>query len=177
MAIFWAGIKVISFDRAHLIGGFYRLLPVEYYVFVFSFSFAGLGVYNWLNVKFPNNNLQGYSLAVSNLLLGISIAFLFFAYTKWYTVVIFGFLLLLLFFIEYRNELRFMYRFYRAFAALLLPFLLIYGWLSNTVLQHHLQETAGLSVFNTPFESMFMMMGMLLLTVFVYEFVKARTTK
>lgn len=177
MAIFWAGLQVISFDHTHILGGFYRLLPTAYYLFIFSFSFAGLGVYHFLNLKFTNNDWQKYSLAVSNLLLGVCVAFLFFAYTKWYTVVIFAFLLLLLFFIEYKNELRFMYRFYRAFAVMLLPFLICYGLISNSSLSHNLAETAELSLFNTPFESVFMMMGMLLLTVYVFEFIKSRTAK
>ena len=177
MAVFWAGLKVISFNSAYLVDAYYRLLPLEYYLFIFSFIYMALAIYEWLNVKYPDNELQKYSLAISNGVLGICVAFLFFGYTKWYTVVIFGFLLLLLFFIEYKNLLRFMYRFYRTFLLCLLPFLGFYIFFSNSALNHNIAENTGYLVLNMPLESVFMLMGMLLLTVSVSEFIKSRTIK
>lgn len=178
MSIFWTGLKVISFDNSYLLGGYYRTLPAEFYLFIFSFNFAALGIYNFLNLKFPNNDWQKYSLALSNIILGVCVAFIFFAYTKWYTVVIFAFLLLLLLFIEYKNQLRFMYRFYRGFAVTLILFVAAYGLMCNLpIIRHQVAETADLFLFNLPFESILMMMGMMLLTVYVAEFIKDRTHK
>ncbi|HTM98597.1 MAG TPA: lycopene cyclase domain-containing protein, partial [Pedobacter sp.] len=120
--VFLAGLKVWVFNPEYLLGIIYRQIPLEMYLFYFTSSFASLGIYAYLNAKFPKNDLQKYSLSLSNLLLGIMIAVLFFAYSKWYTATTFGILFLLLFFIEYKNQLRFMYRFYRAFIICLIPF-------------------------------------------------------
>jgi hypothetical protein len=178
MAIFWANLKVLTFNNAYLLGPYYRWLPVEFYLFTFAFTFTGLCLYFYLNAKFPSNHLQKYSLALSNIVLGLCIAFLFFAYTKWYSVLIFGVLFLLLAFIEYKNELRFMYRFYRAFALCLLLFFVCYGILCNLpVLSYKEDETVGFSLFKIPFENYFLVMAMLLFGVYVSEFIKSRRVK
>ena len=178
MAVFWAGLKIMIFNKAYLLGPYYRYLPVEFYLFTFAFSLAGLAIYSFLNAKFPNNSLQRYSLAVSNMLLGICIAFIFFAYSKWYTVVIFGSLFILLLFIEYKNVLRFMYRFYRAFIVCLLLFYACYGWLYHLpVITHDHKESVGFEVLNVPLETPFLMMASLLLGVFLLEAINSRRVK
>ena len=174
--VFLANLKVWAFNPAYLIGVNYRKLPLEMYVFYFTFSFACLSIYNYLNAKFTNNDLQKYSLAVSNLLLGICIAFLFFAYTKWYTALTFAILVLLLLYVEYRNQLRFMYKFYRAYLVCLVPFYVCYGILCNLpILQYQATETIDTNLFNIPFENHFYLMGMLLLGVYLMEFLKSRS--
>ena len=92
VAVFLTGVKTWNFNAAYLIGVDYRGLPLEAYLFLFVFSFAGLGIYNYLNARFPKNDLQKYALAVSHAMMGICIAMLFFAYTKWYPVITFAFL-------------------------------------------------------------------------------------
>ena len=80
VAVFLTGLKAWKFNTDYLNGASYRGLPLEEYIFLFSFSFAGLGFYNYLNAKFPKNDLQKYSLTLSNLMMGICIAFLFCCY-------------------------------------------------------------------------------------------------
>lgn len=175
VAVFLTGVKAWSFNSAHLIGLSYRGLPLEEYIFIFAFSFAGLGIYNYLNAKFPNNDLQKYSLAVSNLMIGIGIAFLFFGYTKWYTLIIFAFLLLLLFGVEYINRIRFMYRFYRAFLVMLLPFYGIYFFMCNLpIIQYDVAQNVRISLAKVPLENHFLMMATLLLAVYSFEIIKSR---
>lgn len=176
--VFFAGQKVWSFNPDYLLGLNYRQLPLEMYLFYFTSSFSGLGIYQYLNVKFPNNDLQKYGLACSNLLLGITVAMLFFAYTKWYSVTTFTLLFLLLLYIEYRNQLRFMYKFYRAFVICLIPFYISYGILCNLpIISYQAKETVDLNLFSIPFENHFYMMGMLLLGVYLMELIKSRYAK
>lgn len=178
ITIIFTLLGVWGFNPSFLIGTYYRTVPIEQYLFFFAFSFAGLGVYNYLNIKFPNNHLQKFSLSVSNLMLGICVAFIFFAYAKWYTVVTFSVLLLLLLYIEYLNKLRFMYRFYRAYVACLIPFYISYGLLCNLpTLSYNRNETVKLSLANIPLENHFYLMAMLLLSVYLFEFFKQRKTK
>lgn len=169
---------VWGFNPLFLIGSYYRSVPIEQYLFLFAFSFAGLGVYNYLNIKFPNNHLQKFSLSVSNLMLGVCVAFIFFAYAKWYTVVTFSVLFVLLLYIEYLNKLRFMYRFYRAYVVCLIPFYICYGVLCYLpTLTYDTAETIKLKLGDIPLENHFYMMGMLLLTVYVFEFFKHKKSK
>ncbi|MGF1923177.1 MAG: lycopene cyclase domain-containing protein, partial [Bacteroidia bacterium] len=175
---FASGSKVFEFNPTYLLGLSYRQLPLEMYLFYFTSSFAGLGIYSYLNMKFPKNDLQKYSLALSNLLLGVMVAILFFAYTKWYTVTTFTLLFLLMLYIEYRNQLRFMYKFYRAFVVCLIPFFICYGILCNIpIISYQPKEMIDVNLFNIPFENYFYMMGMLLLGVFFLEVLESRAAK
>ncbi len=176
--VFFAGLKVWTFNPAYLIDITYRQLPLEMYLFYFSSSFAGLGIYNYLNAKFPKNDLQKYSLSLSNMLLGIMVAILFFSYTKWYTATTFTLLFLLIIYIEYKNQLRFMYRFYRAFLVCLIPFYISFGILCNApIIKYNAAETINVNLFKIPFENHFYMMGMLLLGVYFIEVFKSRKAK
>lgn len=176
--VFFAGLKVWTFDPAYVLGITYRQLPLDMYLFYFTSSFACLGIYTYLNLKFPKNDLQKYSLSLSHLLLGIMVAILFFAYTKWYTVTTFTLLFLLMLYIEYKNQLRFMYRFYRAFVVCLIPFYISYGILCNVpIISFNVKEIIDVNLFKIPFESHFYMMGMLLLGVYFLEVFKSRQAK
>lgn len=175
VAVFLTGLKAWNFNQIYLVGSSYRGLPLEAYLFLFSFSFAGLGIYNYLNIKFPKNELQKYSLTFSNLMMGICIAFLFFGYTKWYTAITFAFLILLLFGVEYINKLRFMYKFYRAFVVMLIPFYIIYGIICNLpIIVYDIKQNIRFSLFKIPFENYFFMMATLLLGVYLMETLKSR---
>lgn len=175
IAVFLTGLKVWEFNPAYLVRVYYRALPLEEYLFIFSFSFAGLGIYTYLNAKFPKNDLQKYSLALSHALMGVCIAMLFFAYSKWYPALTFAFLLLLLIGVEYINTLRFMYKFYRAFVVSLIPFYIGYGLICNMpITSYQVTEYLGFDLFKIPLESYFFTMGMLLLGVYILEFFKSR---
>jgi lycopene cyclase domain-containing protein len=169
--------KIWVFNPAYLLGIYYLTLPLEGFLFLFAFSFAGLGIYNYLNAKFPNNELQKYSLALSNLFLGVFVAILFFFHNKWFPLITVSVVMILLLGIEYINKLRFMYRFYRAFAACLIPFYIVYGLIGNLpIITYNKLESIGVSPANIPFENHFYMMGMLLLGVYLVELLKNRST-
>lgn len=164
-----------SFNLAYLTGVTYRQLPLEMYLFIFAFSFAGLGIYNYLNYKFPKNDLQKYSLAISHLLMGVCIAMLFFAYAKWYTAITFASLMLLLIGVEYINTYRFMYKFYRAFVVLLIPFYCCYWLICNLpIIQFEPKENVNFDLAKIPFESYFFTLAMFLLGVYLLEVFKNR---
>lgn len=178
VAVFLTGRNVWQFNNAYLIGVEYRSLPLEAYLFLFAFSFAGLGIYKYLNARFPKNDLQKYALAVSHAMMGVCIAMLFFAYTKWYPVITFAFLMMLLIGVEYINTIRFMYKFYRAFAAMLIPFYICYWMICNfPIISYDAKETLNFSIAHIPFENHFLMMGTLLLGVYFMEVLNRRFAK
>jgi hypothetical protein len=135
----------------------------------------GLGLYNFLNNKFPNNSLDSFSLSLSNLVLGICVAMLFFGYLKLYTLITFLILFALLLYIEYKNKLRFMYRFYRTYATLLIPFYLLCIFIKKqSQLIFNEDATLKLNLFYLSIEVYFYFMGMLLAAIYLFEFFKSK---
>lgn len=119
---------LITYNK-HLITGFFvGGLPFEERLFCVVMPFAGLSIYSSLNVRFPDNNLDRFSLTVSNLLLGLCIAMVFFGYRleNLYDMCLYAALGLLILFIEYVNRLRFMYRFYRSWLTAIVLFYPVY---------------------------------------------------
>lgn len=178
IAIIFNIFGIWGFNSEFLVGIYYRGVPLEFFLFCFSFSFLGINVYQYLNVRFPKNDLQQFSLTLSNLILGLCLAFSFFGYGHWYTMVVFVILFILLLFIEYVNKIRFMYRFYRAYLFCLLPFYICFGIMSKLpILYYDGKQTLGVNVINIPLESHFYVMAMLLLGIYLLEYFSKRKAK
>lgn len=172
-------LNLWSFNANYITGVNFLGLPVEEMLFFLTVPYACIFIYECLNVYFPANNLQKYSLAISNLILGLSIAILFFGYSKWYTLINFGFLFILLSYIEYVNqEHRFMYRFYRAYLVSLIPFYVVNGFLTwKPVVLYNNEEILGMRIGTIPFEDHFYLMALLLMNVYLYEVFKKKGIK
>lgn len=141
----------------------------------FAIPAIGLWLYHFLNSRFPNNSLDGFSLSLSNLFLGICVAMLFFGYLKVFTLTTFLILFALLLYIEYKNKLRFMYRFYRTYAALLIPLYLFCLFLKKQPqLAFNEEATLKLNLVYLPIEVYFYFMAMLLITIYLLEFFKSK---
>lgn len=171
IAIIFNIFGIWGFNSEFLVGIYYRGVPLEFFLFCFSFSFMAISVYQYLNIRFPKNSLQQFSLTLSNLVLGLCIAFSFFGYGHWYTMVVFVLLFILLLFIEYVNKIRFMYRFYRAYVLCLLPFYICFGIMSKLpILFYEKKQTLGVNIIDIPLESHFYVLTMLLLGVYLLEY-------
>jgi len=172
-------LSLWSFNPNYITGINLWGLPIEEILFFLTVPYACIFIYECLNIYFPGNNLQKYSLALSNAFLGLCIAMLFFGYNKWYTLINFGFLLIVLYSVEYLNhKLRFMYRFYRAYLVSLIPFYIVNGFLTAIpVVLYNNAENLNFRIGTIPFEDHFYLMGLLLMNVYLYEFFKSKMTK
>ncbi len=167
--------KISFFNPEYTVGVNILQLPIEEIMFHFVLAFAGLNIYVVLNAHFPKNNLEKFSLSISNLLLGVLIAMLFFAHSKLYCVVTFSMLFVLLFYVEYVNKLRFTYKFYRAYVVLLIPFCLLYMFVGGLpILTYAIDKTINLTLGPIPFESFFYLMSVLLTSVYLFEVLKSK---
>lgn len=168
-------LGVISYQNTKTVGIVFRDLPLEQYLLHFSLSVCAISIFEVLQEKFPNNNLQKYSLALSNFLLGICIAFLFFAYSKWYVIITFSATMVVILAIEYLSSLRFMYKAYRTFLVMLIPFYIIYSYLiSDGILLIKEDEAVGFSVLSIPVETHFTLLITVLLCIFMFEYLKPK---
>lgn len=172
---FLTQLKVIVFNPPYLTGMTLWQLPIEELLLLFLLPLSGLAIYLFLNMRFPDQKLEKYSLAVSHFLLGICIAMLYFGHRKFYTLFTFSILTMFLVYVEYVNKIRFMYRFYRAYLVSLIPFYLVYGILTALpVVQYNHLETLDFNLCYIPFESHFYFMAMLLLSVYLFELFKSK---
>lgn len=172
-------LYVWSFNPDYIVGIKLWGLPLEEMLFFLTVPYACVFIYECLNAYFPKNELQKYSLAVSHALIGICIAMLFFGYSKWYTLINFGFLLLVLFAVEYLNhKYRFMYKFYRAYLVALIPFYIVNGFLTSIpVVIYNNNENLNFRVGTIPFEDHFYLMALLLMNVYLYELFKSKAAE
>ena len=172
---FLTQLKVIVFNPPYLSGMTLWELPAEELLLSMLLPLSGMAVYLFLNRLFPANTLEKYSLALSNILLGVCIAMLYFGHQKLFTVFTFSILLVFLLYIEYVSKIRFMYRFYRAFLVSLILFYIVYGILSSLpVIQYTTEETLNFNLAHIPFEAHFYFMSMLLLSIYLFELFKSR---
>jgi lycopene cyclase domain-containing protein len=175
---FLTQLKVIVYQPQLLSGMTLWELPIEELLLSLILPLTGIAIYDYLNARYPDNTPEKYSLAVSNIMLGICIAMLYFGHQKLYTVFTFAILLVFLVYIEFVNKIRFMYRFYRAYLVSLIPFLLVYSFLcGKSVVQYNVAETLDFNILRIPFEAHFYYMAMLLLSIFLYEVFKSRAKR
>ena len=175
---FLTQLKVIVFNPPYLSGMTLWELPAEELLISLLLPLCGLAMYLFLNYRFPDNSMEKYSLAISNILLGVCIAMLYFGHQKLYTLFTFSILLVFLLYIEYVSKIRFMYRFYRAFLVSLILFYIVYGMLTSIpVVQYTTEETLDFNFAHIPFESQFYYMSMLLLSIYLFELFKSRAGK
>lgn len=151
---------VLTFHAKYLSGIRIGTLPLEEWLFCLFMPYTGLVLYTYLNLKFPGLALEKFSLTLSNLLLGLLVAVVFFSYKagNLYAIGIHVMLFLLLVYIEYINKLRFMYRFYRMFLLCFLLFYPVYRLLT------------GMPVYLSAYS-----MIVLLLAVYLYELFSRRS--
>jgi hypothetical protein len=151
-------------------------LPLEQVLLCLILPYLFLLIYYALNARYPLVKPDKYSLSISNLLMGLCIAMIFFAYTKMYAVSTFGLLLLSLFFLEYRNSIRFMLPFYRAYLVALIPFLVIFVSLHAVdAYVYAIQHTIDLKIAYIPFELYFYFLCSSLITLAICELKKHKT--
>ncbi|MFW0716435.1 lycopene cyclase domain-containing protein [Pedobacter sp. N23S346] len=172
-------LDVWSFNPDYLIGINLWGLPLEEMLFFLTVPYACVFIYECLNAYFPKDHFQKYSLALSNLFLGLCIAILFFGFRYWYTVINFGFLFVVLAYVEYLNsKLRFMYKFYRAYLVALIPFYIVNGFLTAIpVVIYNNKENLNFRVGTIPFEDHFYLMSLLLMNIYLYELFKSSAKK
>jgi len=170
--IIFTRYKLVLYDYNLTSGISFFEVPGESALFCFTVPFAGICTYNYLNSRFPKNELEKYSLALSNILLGLSIAIIFFAYTKAYPVITFSLFLLLLFYIEYVNTYRFMYRFYRVYGLFILVYALSQLLFNSGAIAYHVAHTIKFNVAYVPFENYFLLGLLLLSAIYLFEFFK-----
>jgi lycopene cyclase domain-containing protein len=169
---------VWSFNPNYITGITFLKLPVEEILFFLTVPFACIFIYACLNYYVKWNMDMRLTRIISNLLIISSILILIFYHHRLYTRVTFTLLALLVIIFQFIYKVRWLNRFYMAFAVVLIPFYIINGILTAIpiVLYNNLQNM-GLRLGTIPVEDHFYCMALLLMNIGFFEYFRFRYIK
>lgn len=145
-------------------------LPAIAPLLKFLLFFSALYLYTFLNRNKVSAWLENYSFGISNILLGLCIAFGFFASARPYTLLTFVLLFLFLIAIEYINKIRFMSKLYRLYAVYLVPYwVLNYFLIEQGIMSFNKEMRIQLNVGVVPLENFVIWFVMLMVAVYTFE--------
>jgi lycopene cyclase domain-containing protein len=155
--VYKTAVGVWGFNYEHLQGWNFLGLPWEEWLFFVTVPYASIFIYACLNAYFPGDPLRNYDKPITFTLIGLWILGAIFNLDRMYTATTFllaaGFLLYHYIYVPntYRS------RFYRAYAVILIPFLLVNGILTgamteNPVVVYNPEEFMGIRVVSVPIE-------------------------
>jgi len=164
-----------GFNEKYILGLYFLNLPVEEVLFFFCIPFACLFTYHCLNLMLKKRaNVTSEKRLTGTFILLLLIAGIFFKQNT-YTAVTFISTALLLFVCRYILHINWAGQVYRAYAFLLIPFLVVNGILTGTgltepVVWYNNRETMNFRILTIPFEDVFFGFELIFLTTFFYEF-------
>lgn len=179
--LFWDVLFTVngvwSFNDAYITGIKFIGLPLEEILFFLTVPFACVFVYACLNYYVKWQPSFVLTRLISNLLIGVSVSLLAYNYTRLYTAVTFGLLIVLLVALVYFIKVDWLGRFYLAFVVSLIPFYIVNGILTAwPVVIYNNAQNMSLRVGTIPFEDHFYSMALLLMNVAFFEYFKSRKT-
>lgn len=175
---FFTRLGVWGFNPDYLLGLHVFGLPLEEVLFFVTVPYACVFIYEVLNAYVGCDWLQPYAKGITLALIGLLAVLGFVFLPRLYTAVTFFFLCLMLTLHWWLFRYRLLGRFYLAYLVHLLPFLLVNGILTALpIVWYNNTYNLGVRLFTIPIEDAVYSMGMLLLTITVYEVLKQRSPK
>jgi lycopene cyclase domain-containing protein len=167
-----------GFNREYLTGLFILGLPLEEWLFFLVVPYACTFIYECLNYFWPHTMLEKWIRAVAT---AVGVVCLIIAVSNWnrlYTVLSFGLCAACCVW-SFAFTKPLVARFARAYAAALIPFVLINGILTGSVLAAPIvwyasNHNTGIRLGTIPVEDAFYLMPLLWLVIVQYERLKAR---
>lgn len=171
--IWFTSLKVWGFNSDFLIGISLFGLPLEEWLFFFVIPYACLFIYEVLNYFFPRKR----SVIIKPIILkGIGFIFMVLAglfYERLYSFSCFLIVSIICFFASWK-KLSWYFNFFRMFLVSLVPFLLINGVLTGSLIEspivhYSADHIMGIRIFTIPLEDIMYNFIMLFLVVYTYE--------
>lgn len=154
-------------------------LPLEEYLFFIVVPYASLFIYECIKNYYPNLKVGG--TLTWKIVLTFSILMILFNYSKWYTIVTFGLLSLILTITIIRNTKIFKSisnHLFAAWVVCLLPMSFVNGVLTGKpILIYNDAENCTLRIGTIPLEDFFYHMLYMVIMIFIYEYIKATKSK
>ncbi len=165
---------VWSFNPDYICGTYVFNLPIEEVLFFIVVPYSCAFIYECLNAYVAREIVTRPKL-VTIIVLVLSLASCILFYDKTYTIVNAGICFSVVFIAAFVYKLRHMGRFYFAFFVALIPFLLFDGLITGIpVVSYNDAENMGIRFLSIPVEDFFYCLSLLLNTVLIMDYFKAR---
>ncbi|MDB5227147.1 MAG: lycopene cyclase domain protein [Bacteroidota bacterium] len=163
-----------SFNNEYILGYNFFLLPVEEWMFFICVPFSCIFIYECVNYYFQKNILTQDVFWINlYILIVISITSIFYIHRA-YTAFNFISAAVLLAFVQFVLNPKWLGRFYVAYFFSLIPFFIINGILTALpVVTYNNAENMGVRIFTIPVEDTIYCLLLLLMNVSMYEKLKA----
>lgn len=169
-----------GFNERYLTGISLFGLPLGEYLFFLVIPYCCVFIYRVLNYFFPSDPFRkGLTNNISNFLVGLCGAFAIMFYDRWYSVLTFGILAILIHLHAKVWRSPWLAQFYRAYLVILVPFFLVNGILTGTGIEEEIvwynqNEMIGKRILTVPFEDGFYGMILVLGIIGIYESIGRR---
>ncbi|GEQ86717.1 hypothetical protein ULMS_22250 [Patiriisocius marinistellae] len=160
-----------GFNETYISGYKILNLPIEEWLFFICIPYACLFTHYSLNYFYPNLAFSTKATSIIYVTLNcILIITLWYNFDKWYTLINFLYVIVLLGLV-YNYNIKLLAKFLPTFLVILIPFFFINGvltgsFIDNQVVWYNNTENLGIRMFTIPIEDSVYALGMLL-TVFV----------
>jgi lycopene cyclase domain-containing protein len=170
---------VWGFNPDYILGIYFFNLPLEECLFFICIPYACVFIYECLNSYVKRDFLQAIHrpllifLALLLLLLGLTF------HSRWYPAFTFPYAAVLLLLMLFVFRVSYLSRFFLAYLVTLLPFLLVNGILTGSLLPapvvwYSSEQILNIRIITIPIEDTIYNLGMLATTVLGYEYLKKR---
>ena len=169
-----------GFNPRYLTGISLFGLPLGEYLFFIVIPFCCVFIYRVLNYFFPGEPWSArVTRNISNFLIGFCAALAIVYHDRWYSVLTFGILAVLIHLNAKVWKNAWLGRFYRAYLVILIPFFIVNGILTGTGIEEEIVwynegEMIGRRIFTVPFEDAFYGMILILGITGIYEYLGAK---
>lgn len=168
-----------GFNERYITGIRIASLPLEEVLFFICIPYACLFTYFAIRhlvtnpYFFPSHELLSFALIISLLIAGL------FFIENAYTAITFLALSFYLAFLVLKQRVRYLPYFYAAFLLILIPFFLVNGVLTGSLIENEIvwyneEATVGVRLGTIPLEDAFYAMLMMLLNVSIFEWLRER---
>lgn len=165
---------VWSFNPDYICGIYLFNLPIEEVLFFIVVPYSCAFIYECLNAYVTKEVVTRPKL-INIIVLVLSLASCILFYDKTYTIVNAGICFVVVFTAAFVYKLRRMGRFYFAFFVALVPFLIFDGLITGLpIVWYNDEENMGIRLFSIPIEDFFYCLSLLLNTVLIMDYFKAR---
>ncbi len=164
-----------GFNPKYLSGFYFYGLPLGEIFFFIVIPFCCVFVYRVCNFYFKKDYLKNYQKSISNFLMGFCATVAIVYHDRWYTVLTFSVLTLLIYLHARVWKSKWLSRFYLAYLFILIPFFVVNGILTGFGIEQEIvwynpEEHIGIRIFTIPFEDAFYGMILILGIIGIYEY-------
>jgi lycopene cyclase domain-containing protein len=168
-----------GFNEIYLTGSYIANLPMEEWLFFICIPYACVFTHYALLYYFPNMELSEKAVSVVYvLLISVLIITLMVFYDRWYTLINFGYAILLLSLLyNYQREL--LQKFFLTFLVMLIPFFIVNGILTGSFIEDQVvwydnTENLGIRLFTIPVEDVVYAFTMIITPIVLMEYFERR---